>query len=63
MENELIELDRLEKAEESWLKDFSKTLNPCSLAIAASYREIINAKKENLKKSENEQEDAQDLTI
>lgn len=63
MENELLELDKLKKAEESWLKDFSKTLNPCSLAIAASYREIINAKKENLKKSENEQEDTQDLTL
>ena len=63
MENELLELEKLEKAEERWLKDFSETLNPCSLAIAASYREIINAKKENLKKSENEQEATQDLTL
>ena len=63
MENELLELDKLEKAEENWLKDFSKTLNPCSLAIAASYRDIINAKKENLKKSENEQDNTQDLTL
>ena len=62
MGNELLELDKLEKAEERWLKDFSKTLNPCSLAIAASYRDIINAKKENLKKFENNQEDTQDLT-
>ena len=56
MEKELLDLDKIQELEEVYRKKFTETLNPCFLVIAASYQEIIQAKKYNLKYREKEDE-------
>lgn len=54
MEKETIDLSKYEQLEAKYREDFLKTLNPCYLVIAASYREIIEAKKYNIRFVEKE---------
>ncbi len=56
MEKEIINLAKYEELEAKYREDFSKTLNPCYLALASSYRDIIEAKKYNIKFAEKEDE-------
>ena len=56
MEKETIDLMRIQELEEKYRKAFCESLNPCFLVIAASYREIIQAKKYNIEYKEKDDE-------
>lgn len=56
MEKDIFGLKNLQNIEASLRNKFNETLNPCFLAIASSYRDIIEAKKYNIQFKEKEDE-------